>query len=125
MVNESGSGNGTGDYIPSVAGDGDYNGWSGIKFTQDGVDAFEMHATGPNYRPASGYDADNPLEGRIKNEKTFYFEGDEYWGGTIGDVQFGAVCCNGNLKAQASVGIAPVFKEKLLLTQTKSSNGNY
>jgi tetratricopeptide (TPR) repeat protein len=113
---KAGPGNeGTGDYIPyGVAGDGDYNGWSGIKFTQDGVDAFEMQATGlPITDPASGYDADNPLEGRDPRlRKTFYFEGDEYWGGTIGDVQFGAVCCNGNLKAQSSVGIAPVFPRK-------------
>ena len=113
---KGGPGNeGIGDYIPyGVAGDGDYNGWSGIKFTQNGVDAFEMHATGlPITDPASGYDADNPLEGRDPRlRKTFYFEGDEYWGGTIGDVAFGAVCCNGNLKAQSSVGIAPVFPRK-------------
>ena len=87
---KAGPGNeGTGDYIPyGVAGDGDFNGWSGIKFTQDGVDAFEMHATGlPITDPASGYDADNPLEGRDpRMRKTFYFEGDEYWGGVIDDV---------------------------------------
>ena len=81
MVYKAGPGDeGTGDYIPhGVSGDGNFNGWSGIKFTQDLVDAFEMKNTGlPITDPASGYDADNPLEGRDPRLKqTLYFEGDE------------------------------------------------
>ena len=105
---------GTGDYIPhGVSGDANFNGWSGIKFTQDLVDAFEMKNTGlPITDPASGYDADNPLEGRDPRlRQTLYFEGDEYFGGVISDANFGAACCNGNLKTLGN-GISATFPRK-------------
>ncbi|MEC8599073.1 MAG: RagB/SusD family nutrient uptake outer membrane protein [Bacteroidota bacterium] len=96
--------------IPTTSG---YNGWSGHKFTQDLVDAFGMANGLPITDPNSGYDPNNPLvdrDPRLKN--TFYFEGDVYDGGTISDVNFQGVCCNGDTRLMSNIGIAPVFPRK-------------
>ena len=105
---------GSGDFIPmGIPTQSGYNGWSGHKFTQDLVDAFGMANGLPITDPASGYDPDNPYENRDSRlRKTFFFEGDPYDGGTIGDAEFGGVCCNGDTRLMANIGIAPVFPKK-------------
>ena len=105
---------GSGDFIPmGIPTQSGYNGWSGHKFTQDLVDAFGMANGLPITDPASGYDPANPLENRDSRlRKTFFFEGDPYDGGTIGDAEFGGVCCNGDTRLMANIGIAPVFPKK-------------
>ena len=105
---------GSGDFIPmGIPTQSGYNGWSGHKFTQNLVDAFGMDNGLPITDPASGYDPDNPYENRDSRlRKTFFFEGDPYDGGTIGDAEFGGVCCNGDTRLMANIGIAPVFPKK-------------
>jgi len=105
---------GSGDFIPmGIPTQSGYNGWSGHKFTQDLVDAFGMANGLPITDPASGYDPANPLENRDSRlRKTFFFEGDPYDGGTIGDAEFGGVCCNGDTRLMANIGIAAVFPKK-------------
>jgi hypothetical protein len=102
------------DFIPmGIPTTSAYNGWSGHKFTQNLVDAFGMANGLPITDPASGYDPANPLEGRDPRLRmTFYFEGDPYDGGVIGDVNFQGVCCNGDTRLMADIGIAPVFPRK-------------
>ncbi len=96
--------------IPTTSG---YNGWSGHKFTQDLVDAFPMANGLPITDPASGYDPADPYSNRDPRLRmTFYFEGDVYDGGTIGDVNFQGVCCNGDTRLMGDIGIAPVFPRK-------------
>ena len=105
---------GSGDFIPmGIPTQSGYNGWSGHKFTQDLVDSFGMANGLPITDPASGYDPANPYENRDSRlRKTFFFEGDPYDGGTIGDAEFGGVCCNGDTRLMANIGIAPVFPKK-------------
>ena len=105
---------GSGDFIPmGIPTQSGYNGWSGHKFTQDLVDAFGMANGLPITDPASGYDPANPLEGRDPRLRmTFFFEGDVYDGGTIGDAEFGGVCCNGDTRLMGNLGIASVFPKK-------------
>jgi len=105
---------GSGDFIPmGIPTTSGYNGWSGHKFTQDLVDAFGMANGLPITDPASGYDAANPYENRDSRlRKTFFFEGDPYDGKTIGDAEFSGVCCNGDTRLMANIGIAPVFPKK-------------
>jgi len=105
---------GSGDFIPmGIPTQSGYNGWSGHKFTQNLVDAFPMANGLPITDPASGYDAADPYSNRDPRLRmTFYFEGDAYDGGTIGDAEFGGVCCNGDTRLMANIGIAPVFPRK-------------
>lgn len=105
---------GTGDYIPmGVPTSSGFNGWSGQKFTKDLVDAFEMANGMKITDPASGYDPNDPLSNRDPRLRmTLYFEGDEYDGGTIGDAEFGQVCCNGDTREMGNVGIYPAFPRK-------------
>ena len=63
--------------------------------------------------PASGYDSNDPLSNRDPRLRmTLYFGGDEYDGGTIGDAEFGQVCCNGDTRDMGNVGIYPAFPRK-------------
>ena len=105
---------GTGDYIPmGVPTQSGFNGWSGHKFTQDLIDAFGMANGKPITDPTSGYDPANPLDNRDPRLRmTFYFEGDPYDDGFIDDNEFGGVCCNGDTRLMANIGIAPVFPRK-------------
>lgn len=106
------------DFIPmGIPTTSAYNGWSGSKFTQDLVDAFGMANGLPITDPASGYDPANPREGRDPRlDMTFFFEGDPYDGGVISDVNFQGVCCSGDTRLMANVGIAPVFPRKYTAT---------
>ena len=105
---------GSGDFIPmGIPTQSGYNGWSGHKFTQNMIDAFPMANGLPITDPASGYDAADPYSNRDPRLRmTFFFEGDPYDGGTIGDAEFGGVCCNGDTRLMANIGIAPVFPKK-------------
>ena len=107
---------GSGDFIPmGIPTQSGYNGWSGHKFTQNMIDAFPMANGLPITDPASGYDPADPYSNRDPRLRmTFFFEGDPYDGGTIGDAEFGGVCCNGDTRLMANIGIAPVFPKKRL-----------
>ena len=106
------------DFIPmGIPTTSAYNGWSGSKFTQDIVDAFGMANGKMITDPTSGFDPANPLENRDPRLRmTFFFEGDPYDGGVIGDVNFQGVCCSGDTRLMANVGIAPVFPRKYTAT---------
>jgi len=104
----------TGDYVSygMLTSDG-FNGWTGIKFTQDLLDSFQM-TDGQSIASSSLYDAANPYDNRDPRLRaTFYLAGDVSYDGTIvGDAQFSGACCNGDLRGLAEYGIAPAMARK-------------